>query len=125
MNFSSTYKRSEFLKFLRNFLSDEYVESLSDLDVETYLPSKNRKIKEAYILGRDEKLELNVYEFHHDSSSDPRVTLTKEVFKILTSRGEKNALAVFLSKNSENYRLPLLTMDFELDEKGIVNYSTL
>ncbi|HEW93063.1 MAG TPA: hypothetical protein ENF81_11090 [Thermotogaceae bacterium] len=120
MEFNSVYKRSEFLRFLRNFLTDEYIEDISELNVQTYTASEKRKIKKAYILGKDEKLDLNVYEFHHDSDSDPRVTLTKEAFKILTNRGERYALAVFLSKNSENYRLSLLTIDLELDEKGIV-----
>ena len=49
---------------------------------------------------------------------DPRVTLTRESFKLLKQYGVKNALAAFVSENSDNYRFSLITSSLNLTEEG-------
>jgi len=105
------YNRGEFIAFLNTFLPEDYEPNPSGEDVEV---SKGL-IQKAVFLGAVHSLDnLRVYEIHHQSESDPRVTITKEICRLMANHGVRKAIAVFISKKSDNYRLSLITIDVNL-----------
>ena len=74
------------------------------------------KIKSITQIGESEKLDIALYEITHESENDPRVTLTREAFRFMRDNVDtytSNALIIFRSLNSENYRFSLLTTDYK------------
>ena len=72
------------------------------------------RIKSITLLGRSEDFDLAIYDMTHESENDPKVSLTREAFKFMRQNVEAstlNALIIFKSNNSDNYRLSLLTTD--------------
>jgi len=61
-------------------------------------------------------LELNIYEVRHPSENDPRVSLSRDAFRLLAQYGSKRALILFTSENSPNFRLSLATIDLKWEE---------
>jgi len=97
MIFSLPYNRQQYLKFFRDELLSEDFEIC------------------------DEKIALdfqtNVYEITHQSENDPRISLSRESFRLLSQYGIKRALVLFVSENqSINYRLSLITIDLKWEE---------
>jgi hypothetical protein len=66
----------------------------------------------------EENVKVGIYEFKHESSSDPRITLSRESFKILGDEGCQIALAAFYSAKSQVWRFSLITSSFSINEKG-------
>jgi hypothetical protein len=129
IDFDNEYSRDKFLFFLEEFLTDSFIRYENKIELDDILP-KNRKILKGDVLGIDEELKLVVLEFKHNSEYDPRVTLSREAFKILSEISINDtyferALAIFRSEKSKNYRLSLLKFEIDLDEKGkpTKNYS--
>ena len=110
------FSHEKFQNFLRNFLSDEYEKKEEEIDFH------GEKITKVKLLGVDSGLDnLKVYEIIHKSEHDPRVTLSRETFKMMNRQGTSQALAVFVSEDKENnpnYRFSYLTIDIELDKSG-------
>ena len=119
MDFSQPYHQDTFLKFLKdNFLPNDFkiskeIINLTDL---TFNPDRIQKIE---LLGEVLSLDLKVYEIHHESENDPRVTLSKETFRIMAKYSTKKALILFYSKNSPNYRFSLATIDLKLEDTRV------
>jgi len=65
-------------------------------------------------LGESKSLDLYVYEFEHESERDPRITITKEIFRFIRDYLKDRILAIVKSRNSNNYRLSLVTKDYTL-----------
>lgn len=106
---SKDYKREDFTEFLTDFLPDDF----EPVEEETYFEYTN--IEKGYKLGTSESLNLDVFEFRTKSNRDPRVTLTKEVVSCMKKYGyNQNALVVFYSTESHNWRLSLITSDYEV-----------
>ncbi|MBT1248692.1 TaqI-like C-terminal specificity domain-containing protein [Thermosipho sp. 1244] len=120
MDFTQKYTREDFQKFLENFLTDKFEKEILEIPLSSYFETNNRYIKEAFIIGKDKELNLPVYEFFHDSENDPRVSLTKEAFKIMKKQFVEKALAVFVSKNTDDYRFSYLSVEYTLSEDGKV-----
>jgi len=59
---------------------------------------------------------MNVYEVNHRSENDPRISLSRDSFRLLAHYGIKRALILFISENSLNYRLSLVTIDLKWEE---------
>ena len=59
---------------------------------------------------------MNVYQITHHSENDPRISLSRDSFRLLAQYGVKRALILFISENSLNYRLSLVTIDLKWDE---------
>ncbi|MBO5673720.1 MAG: N-6 DNA methylase [Paludibacteraceae bacterium] len=111
---NQVYQRNLFLPFLRSFL-DDFSQDVEQL----YLDGKTQFANTVYRLGRDESLDLEVYEIHHTSSNDARVGIAKDAFKILHTQSFSNrALVVFLPEGSKQWRLSLLQIEAEINEKG-------
>ncbi len=116
MNLNNPYKREDFVNFLRVFLPDDFRYEEEHVSVDT------KVIKSCTSLGVSslgKSSNLNIYEFEHESERDPRITITKEIFKFMKDNIIDNVLAVVKSKNSQNYRLSLVTIDYTLSDKGI------
>jgi methylase of polypeptide subunit release factors len=111
MDITASYSRNDFISFLTNsFLPNDFEPGNQSIYTETA-----RRIKSAEKLGYCQSLDLSVYEFKHESPGDPRVTLSRESFKIIeTNDTVSNVLAVFCNEDSLNWRLSLITSDYSL-----------
>ncbi len=111
MDFHATYDRSTYLRWFRtSFLPDDFSAKTESVS----FSFSAKYIQEALLLGRCESLDLPVYEIHHHSENDPRVSLAKETFHLLAEYLVRNALVVFVSSNSENYRLSYISIDLKI-----------
>ena len=114
MDFIQPYKQKEFLSFLSNFLPDDFEQTEERINLPD-LSFKPYKIKKVKLMGNIPSLEdLRIYEIYHESETDPRVTLSRETFRLMSNYGVRKVLAVFISENSPNYRFSLVTIDLEL-----------
>jgi len=114
-DFKAPYKESEFIPFIRNTLFPRLDFGMKRKSFNCGDFSLN-KINSVVQLGQSEKFDLAIYEMTHVSENDPRVTLTREAFRFMRSNVEtvtSNALIIFRSLNSDNYRLSLLTTDYK------------
>jgi type I restriction-modification system DNA methylase subunit len=112
MDIAAKYDRNTFIDFLsNNFLPGDFQRQDNDA-----IDNVGSKIKRAERLGYCESLDLSIYEFKHESLNDPRVTLSRESFKIIEKNDTaSNALAVFYS-DAANWRLSLITSGYSLDK---------
>ncbi|MBW8015121.1 MAG: N-6 DNA methylase [Planctomycetes bacterium] len=62
---------------------------------------------------------MPVFEIKHHSENDPRVTLSRETFRILASHGKEQALILFISTKTANFRLSLVTLELKLEGREI------
>ena len=116
MNFQNSYSPSEFKQFLQNQLLTDNFRLLEEKLQPEFKPQYLKKVT---LLGKDKSLELEVFEILHDSESDPRVGLSKDIFRLMANYGSKRALAIFYSPKSKNYRLSLATVDLSLEGSKI------
>ncbi|HYT45819.1 MAG TPA: hypothetical protein VEP90_26065, partial [Methylomirabilota bacterium] len=115
MQLNNTYNRDDFLQFLKeNFLTD------FKKDVRPASTQGLSSIQKAYSLGRSESLDLQVFEFSFEGSPNKRVTLTKDAFQVMRSSAIFQALAIFHSPGSDDWRLSLMTATPARTEKGKV-----
>lgn len=117
LDLTKAYNRNDFTDFLYDdFLPEDF--QLSEEPI--YFDSK--KLVEGWKLGSSDELDLTVYEFRTNLSDnrDPRVTLTREVAKIMKEQdSNSNALVVFYSDASKQWRLSLITTDFVREDGKI------
>ena len=113
MNFNSPYNREEYVKFFRaQFLPEDFLQTSESISP-GFTTQHTRQVTK---IGRSNSLDLTVYEVRHASENDPRVSLSKESFKLLAEYGQKCALVLFISDSSANYRLSLVTIDLKWEE---------
>jgi hypothetical protein len=122
INFNAPYNRENWITFFRQqFLPQDY----SNITEKTETEFKPKYIgKDVLYLGNSETLKLKVYEMHHDSENDPRIGLSRDAFKFIEHQKVKNALILFISQNSENYRLSLITRELKLEGKKVTKEFT-
>jgi len=115
MDFRQPYNQKEFIKFFGDFLPDDFEQTTEPININD-LSFKPDRIKRVKLIGNAPSLEnLHIYEIEHASESDPRVTLSRETFRLMSNYGVRKALAVFISRNSHNYRFSLATIDLKLE----------
>lgn len=114
MNFKLPYDRDQCLDFLQHkFLPDDFERSnepVLDIGFKTQL------IQSAHKIGESSSLDIKVYEIRHVSENDPRVSLSRETFRLLAYYECKRALIFFVSDKSPNYRFSLATIDLRWEE---------
>jgi adenine-specific DNA-methyltransferase len=113
MDFKAKYKRSDYINFFRNYLLPE---DFDDQSEEVSLGFKPQHISKVTKIGEVPSLELNIYEVTHPAENDPRVSLSRDAFRLLAQYGVKRALIVFNSETSSNFRLSLVTIDLKWEE---------
>lgn len=115
MDFEQPYNQHSFVGFLSAFLPDDFEKTEENIKL-TDLSFNPDRIKNVKLIGSVSSLEnLCIYEIYHESENDPRVTLSRETFRLMSNYGVKRALAAFISRNSPNYRFSLATIDLELE----------
>lgn len=112
-DFRKPYKRNIYLDFFKNqFLPEDFM----DCDEKIVLSYKSDFVQDVVKIGEVRSLDLNIYEIKHTSENDPRISLSKFSFRLLAQYGQKSALIFFISKNSQNFRLSLVTIDLKWEE---------
>ena len=114
MVLSSSYSRKQYLKFFQDELLPEDFE-IHDEKIETEFQKKF--IKNIYKIGECPSLEMVIYEITHTSDHDPRISLSRESFRLLSQYGVQKALVLFIPENQPiSYRLSLITIDLRWEE---------
>ncbi len=114
MNLQERYNRDTYLGFLRTFVPG------FKQDIRAVAAEKLAVTQEAHFLGESEELDLSVFEITHTSSTDARVSLSMDGFKLMKTSATYRALIVYRSENSEDWRFSLMTTTPDLVEKGKV-----
>jgi len=110
VDFKASYSRANALEFLDKFLPEDFQRH----DEEIKLDFKPQFIRSIRKIGEVASLEnTHIYEITHESENDPRVSLSKDSFRLLAHFNVKKALIFFISKTSPNYRLSLVTVDLK------------
>lgn len=115
MDFKQPYNSHEFVNFLNTFLPDDFEKTEENIKLNDLSFNPDR-IKNVKLVGNVSSLEnLRIYEIYHESENDPKVTLSRETFRLMSNYGVKKALAAFTSRNSPNYRFSLVAIDLKLE----------
>ncbi|MEF3691712.1 MAG: N-6 DNA methylase [Candidatus Moraniibacteriota bacterium] len=114
MQLNKAYNKEDFKDFLTGFLPND----LELNEKELVIGDNCKNIRSGLVLGESKLLGVKILYLEHEKEKDPRVALTTEAFKILSENWAKKALVVFNSKNSENWRLSLMTISFDINEKN-------
>lgn len=105
---------------INKILPEDFEQNYHKLDLSGY---KLEKIKEVEFIGKTNEnsdFQLSLLFIKHTGINDPRITITKEAFKIIKELYIKNNIVVFYTDNSPNYRISLITFDIEQKgEKGV------
>ena len=110
VDFKAPYSRADALEFLDKFLSEDFQKFDEEIKVD-FKPQCIRRISK---IGEAPSLEnTHIYEITHESENDPRVSLSKDSFRLLAHFNVRKALIFFVSENSPNYRLSLVTVDLK------------
>ena len=105
INFSKKYVKEDFLIFLKNFLPEDFIISNDELQIE----ESNQYFKKATLLGSVKSFNgLNVIEIERKKSEKSRITITKELFKLLELYGYSNVLVITFSEKESHYRFSLI-----------------
>lgn len=107
------YDRDTFVTYLKqDFLSD------FDKDIRPVKVSDNTTFDAAWSLGRSSILGLRVFEFNYSGSIKKRVSLTRDAFSLMREYATYQALAVFRSSETDDWRLSLLTATPQSNQRG-------
>lgn len=118
MDFQKWYNQSEFKKFLKlNLLKDSFEEINEQLPPvrKTQFFVENEIYKIGEIKGFEK--EISILQIKQKSKNDPRITLTKDTFKLMQDYSIRNALIVFWTDDNSPWRFSLLTTNFTEDFK--------
>jgi len=91
-------------------------EDFGEYDEKIGIDFQPKFIQKIVKIGEVRSLEMNLYEVNHHSENDPRISLSRDSFRLLVHYGIKRALILFISENSLNYRLSLVTIDLKWEE---------
>jgi len=106
IDFHKPYDQQNFKEFLSDFLPEdcEFISKKLELD-----SSYNYFVNAKLIANVDSLHDLKIVEIEHNISEKKRITITKDLFKLLKSLAYNNALVITYSKKEENYRFSLIT----------------
>ncbi len=120
-NFNTPYNRENWIEFIKTkLLPDDFKENIEN--VKDSIDFKLNRFEKLTFLGESKSLNLVVYEITHKSEFDPRVSLSKEAFRMMANFSKRKALVFFVPENAINYRLSLITIDLELKGKKIQKF---
>lgn len=114
IDFQETYSRENFIPFLRDFLPDWATFVEKDIIKESYW----HFITQAKIIAEEPSLWIKVIEVIQKSENDPRISITKEIFKLMPDNRVKKALVIFTNPKAQSYRFSLVTVGYQLSEDG-------
>ena len=109
------YHQDNFLYLLDNCLLADFKRSKHDVIF------NNSIFEKVTQLGESSSCSLTVFEVLLCADcQNKRVTITQEMFKILRGLRIDNAIVSFVNKDSNNYRISLLTSKYKYDGDKIV-----
>lgn len=114
MNLQAAYSREDFLNFVKDLLPNFQV------DIRKGDKSNLKITNELVYLGESKELKLTVFELIHTSSSDARVALSNDGFRILKNHGFSRALIAYRPVEGDDWRFSLLTATLGSDDQGQV-----
>lgn len=119
MKFEQAYEKNNFLEyFTNNLFKGNFTHNEEEIFPDEFLGEK-RLITSVNRLGVVENLEnLEIYEITYNAPRDPRVTLTREILKMMSNFALENVLCILRSDSSSQYRLSLVTSTAEFDENN-------
>ena len=109
-DFSKNYEKENFDKFLVDFLPKDIV------FINKYLKlNKSFKYFEKCKLVAEVKSlqDLKIIEIKHNATENSRITISKDLFKILSFFSYSNALIITYCENEKNYRFSFITSKLE------------
>jgi adenine-specific DNA-methyltransferase len=112
---SNSFSGDSFLNFCYDFLTDRFEPARVDVDISNF---NGDIIQQATFIGEDVSLEISVFVIRHNSNKDPRVTLTKEIQRVMKLYKLPNALVALYSDDSKQWRLSLVTTQITDDLKN-------
>ncbi len=128
MKFNQSYNRESFEHLLLSITFDgKYRREYKKINIDRktiFFDENNCFILWKVHIDKD----IFVLEIKQKSKKDPRITLTKDAFKIMEDIGANYALVIFYSDDAKNYRLSLLTRKkffWEKEESDPKRYSFL
>ena len=105
-DFSKKYEKENFDKFLVDFLPEDIVFINKDLKLnESYKFFEKCKLVAEVKSLRD----LKIIEIKHNASEKSRITISKDLFRLLSHFTFSSALVITYCENEENYRFSLIT----------------
>ena len=117
MILDASYERKAFQGLVSNLLPDmafdvRAIEAQTDSFISTTM------------LGRSINLDLHVLEIQVAKGIENRVSITRNAFTLLKNYGIYNAVVVFRSEKSEQWRISLMTATAKLDSgKSVISIS--
>ena len=112
MYFNTEYNRNAFLNLLQSKIFPNFVRKEERL----WFWNKTAYFVDNWILKLwtvNLDKEITILEIEQKSSNDPRITLTKDAFKILEYHWIDHAIIIFHCKDTSSYRLSLLTVTYD------------
>ena len=105
-DFSKKYEKKEFNNFLNDFLPDDAVYINKDLKINESFKNfaKSRLIAEVNSIN-----DLKVIEIKNIGSTNNKIEISKNLFRLLSHFSYSNALVVIYSEEEDNYRFSLIT----------------
>ncbi len=121
IEFSIPFQDFNYSQFLQEFLPQDLMLQREDLVKQSY----QKYITNGHILGTVKSFNLSILEFRQTSEYDPRVSLAKEAFRIMADHRIRRGLVIFWNPQTRNWRLSLMTISLDIDEKNNIvrNYS--
>ena len=116
-DFSKKYEKENFDKFLVNFLPKDIVFINKDLKL-----NKSFKFFEKCKLVAEVKSlkDLKIIEIKHNASEKSRITISKDLFRLLSHFSYSNVLIMIFSEKEDIYRFSLVTSSLKwIDDKKI------
>ena len=122
IDFSKKYNSEEFAEFLINLLPKDTSYINKDLKIDKSFDLFEKAILLAEVNSLND---LKVIEIEHNISEGSRLTISKEIFRLLSFFSFSNVLVVTYSKKDLNYRLSFITSSIEWisDKKVKKEYS--
>lgn len=118
MELNQKYNRDQFVSFLKDVFLKDYQNDIRRVDTDNL-----KTIDKAFSLGRSDSLDLQVFEFEYTGSFNKRIALTKEAFQIMKQSATFQALVVFYSPESDDWRFSLMTANPNRIQTGKITLS--
>ena len=110
IDFSKSYDQKDFCVFLSKFLPDDCKFVYKKIQIES---SFNYFVNAKLLATVDSLNSLQIIEIEHNVSEKNRITISKDLFRFLSSFAYKNALIITYSRQEENYRFSFITSSLE------------
>ena len=104
------YNREDFCDFLNILLPED----LKLVDRDLKLNNKFNFFEKVTLIAEANSLSnLKVIEINHNASEKSRITITKDLFKLMSQFSYSNSIVITYTKKEDIYRISLITSSLE------------